>query len=33
MGSKVDHIDQTTRHTDVLVDDIHNHLIGREEAD
>ena len=33
MGSKVDHIDRTTSHTDTLVEDIHNHLIGREGTD
>ena len=33
MGDKVDHIDRTTSHTDTLVEDIHNHLIGREGTD
>ena len=33
MGEKVDHIDRTTSHTDTLVEDIHNHLIGREGTD
>lgn len=33
MGSKVDLIDRTTSHTDTLVEDIHNHLIGREGTD
>lgn len=33
MGSKVDQIDRTTSHTDTLVEDIHNHLIGREGTD
>ena len=33
MGGKVDHIDRTTSHTDTLVEDIHNHLIGREGTD
>lgn len=33
MGGKVDRIDSTTQHTDTLVEDIHNHLIGREGTD
>lgn len=33
MGSAVTRIDSTTRHTDTLVEDIHNHLIGREGTD
>lgn len=33
MGGKVDRIDSTTQHTDALVEDIHNHLIGREGTD
>ena len=33
MGSTVTRIDSTTRHTDTLVEDIHNHLIGREGTD
>lgn len=33
MGGKVDRIDSTTQHTDSLVEDIHNHLIGREGTD
>ena len=33
MGGKVDRIDSTTQHTDTLVEDIHNRLIGREGTD
>lgn len=33
MGSAVTRIDSTTQHTDTLVEDIHNHLIGREGTD
>ena len=33
MGSAVTRIDSTTQHTDSLVEDIHNHLIGREGTD
>ena len=33
MGVTIDRIDHTTQHTDVLVEDIHNHLIGREGTD
>lgn len=33
MESKVEQIDRTTSHTDTLVEDIHNHLIGREGTD
>lgn len=33
MGGTVDRIDQTTQHTDVLVEDIHRHIIGGEGTD
>lgn len=33
MGGKVDRIDSTTQHTDSLVEDIHQRLIGREGTD
>lgn len=33
MGGAVSRIDQTTQHTDVLVEDIHRHLIGGEGTD
>lgn len=33
MGGAVDRIDQTTQHTDVLVEDIHRHIIGGEGTD
>lgn len=33
MGERVERIDQTTSHTDVLVEDIHRHIIGGEGTD
>ena len=33
MGSAVTRIDSTTQHTDTLVEDIYNHLIGMEGTD
>lgn len=33
MGGAVDRIDQTTQHTDTLVEDIHRHIIGGEGTD
>ena len=33
MGGTIDRIDQTTSHTDVLVEDIHRHIIGGEGTD
>ena len=33
MGGTVDRIDQITQHTDVLVEDIHRHIIGGEGTD
>ena len=33
MGGAVSRIDQTTQHTDVLVEDIHRHIIGGEGTD
>ena len=33
MGGTVDRIDHTTQHTDVLVEDIHRHIIGGEGTD
>ena len=33
MGGKVDRIDQTTQHSDTLIEDIHRHIIGGEGTD
>ena len=33
MGGAVSRIDKTTQHTDVLVEDIHRHLVGGEGTD
>lgn len=33
MGGTIDRIDHTTQHTDVLVEDIHRHIIGGEGTD
>lgn len=33
VAATAERIDETTRHTDSLVEDIHNHLIGREGTD
>ena len=33
MGERIERIDQTTIHTDVLVEDIHRHIIGGEGTD
>ena len=33
MGGMVDRIDNTTQHTDTLVEDIHRHIIGGEGTD
>ena len=33
MGGKVDRIDQTTQHSDTLIEDIHRHILGGEGTD
>ena len=33
MGERVERIDQTTRHSDTLIEDIHRHFIGGEGTD